>query len=492
VIKIHLTEPYTIKRLKHPEYNITKFLLDFKVPFQVVRTNPDWVVVHVLWGNQLLGDSFDTKRAFPVDLFPNLDLKELQTKKQMEKTLNSDGFQKLHKDPGQPSTGIIFWYPHETEHYGNPSVTRMIEMIMEKLPKDIKVIYVTGNLRTDAFEAKHQMVASCEKAFYKKIKKAKQVEAEEKTDKARQEAEAIWNQQKFNPFMTWMRKHYPDWADDVCALTLENIIENTPQLPEGYKRSTLADDLLKIAIKDSNMQIVKVPLMFFDWQLYNHLVRVQETDQIIRDHWYKWDKTRDFMCLNGRAKDHRRYIVQEMIKQGLQDKGAISYVCADGHDPQQAPIILDQSQHQVRRNDRWMNPELYNDCWINIATESMPHIENDLFITEKTFKPMLQLQPFMVQGNKGTLEYLKYKGYRTFEKLWSEKYDQMDTWQERTDAILANLRQWCSLTLEEKQAKIKLVWEDLLHNQQMVSNTQSDETRSEYLADIVKAMSSGG
>ena len=83
-------------------------------------------------------------------------------------------------------------------------------------------------------------------------------------------------------------------------------------------------------------------------------------------------------------------------------------------------------------------------------------------------------------------------GYRTFEKLWSEKYDQMDTWQERTDAILANLRQWCSLTLEEKQAKIKLVWEDLLHNQQMVSNTQSDETRSEYLADIVRAMSSGG
>ena len=105
---------------------------------------------------------------------------------------------------------------------------------------------------------------------------------------------------------------------------------------------------------------------------------------------------------------------------------------------------------------------------------------------------MLQLQPFMVQGNKGTLEYLKHKGYRTFEKLWSEKYDQMDTWQERTNAILANLKQWCALTLEEKQAKIKLVWEDLLHNQEMVCNTQSDETRSEYLADIVKAMSSGG
>ena len=67
-MKLYLTEPYTIKRLKHPEYMITKFLMDFNIPFQQVITDPDWVVVHVLWGNQLISDSFDTKRAFPKDL----------------------------------------------------------------------------------------------------------------------------------------------------------------------------------------------------------------------------------------------------------------------------------------------------------------------------------------------------------------------------------------------------------------------------------------
>ena len=105
---------------------------------------------------------------------------------------------------------------------------------------------------------------------------------------------------------------------------------------------------------------------------------------------------------------------------------------------------------------------------------------------------MLQLQPFLLIGNQGSLGYLRDMGYKTFDTLWSERYDKFDTVQGRTDAVIRNLKQWCALTQEEKQIKIKSVWDDLLHNQEMVCNTQRDVTRSAYLLEILSAMSVGG
>jgi hypothetical protein len=243
---------------------------------------------------------------------------------------------------------------------------------------------------------------------------------------------------------------------------------------------------------DGYGKIAKVPLLFFDMQLHNYLGSKGEHDQIIKSDWYNWNKSKAFMCLNGKAKDHRRYTVQKILENDLDQHGSISYVCYDGTDPKMPPILLDQNARQLRRNDRWMNPEIYNDCWINVVTEAYAHEEIDLFITEKTFKPMLQLQPFLLVGNKGSLGYLRDMGYRTFDKLWSERYDKFETVQQRTDAVIKNLTAWCSLSQEDKQLKIKSIWDDLLHNQEMVCNTQRDVTRSAYLLEIVSAMSVGG
>ena len=105
---------------------------------------------------------------------------------------------------------------------------------------------------------------------------------------------------------------------------------------------------------------------------------------------------------------------------------------------------------------------------------------------------MLQLQPFMVLGNRGTLKRLKQYGYRTFDQIWDESYDDLPTWQQRADAIVKNLQQWCAKSKEQKQQDIKSVWKNILRNQYKVCNTEFDSTRSAYLQAIVKAVSSGG
>ena len=455
-----------LKRLKHPEYMITHYFNHFSIPFTRVEKDPDWVVVHPLWGNAL----------------------------QSNMNLLTDLPQDIKEKLFDGTAGLLFWYPYETEHYGNPSVLRQIESLIDTLGQTVpKTVFVTGNIKTEAFESQHNLVRACEKAFHKKIRKAREVYHEEDTQLAVDKATEIWNREKHNPFMTWMHKHYPEWADEVHNLSIDHVLVKNVELPANYNRQKLSNDLLKIMMEQNHFgKIAKVPLLFFDMQLHNHLNAKAELDQIIQSDWYNWNKSKAFMCLNGKAKEHRRYAIEQILISDLDQHGAISYVCYDGQDPKMQPIVLDQNQRQIRRNDRWMNPEIYNDCWINVITEAYAHQEIDLFITEKTFKPMLQLQPFLLIGNQGSLGYLRDMGYKTFDTLWSERYDKFDTVQGRTDAVIRNLKQWCALTQEEKQIKIKSVWDDLLHNQEMVCNTQRDVTRSAYLLEILSAMSVGG
>ena len=52
--------------------------------------------------------------------------------------------------------------------------------------------------------------------------------------------------------------------------------------------------------------------------------------------------------------------------------------------------------------------------------------DNCFFPTEKTFKPIVMQQPFIIQSCKGSLEYLHRYGFRTFGEFWDESYDEAE------------------------------------------------------------------
>jgi hypothetical protein len=49
--------------------------------------------------------------------------------------------------------------------------------------------------------------------------------------------------------------------------------------------------------------------------------------------------------------------------------------------------------------------------------------QNKIHLTEKVFKPMVMLQPFVLFAGAGSLQYLKNYGFRTFDSVWDEGYD---------------------------------------------------------------------
>ena len=62
--------------------------------------------------------------------------------------------------------------------------------------------------------------------------------------------------------------------------------------------------------------------------------------------------------------------------------------------------------------DRWKSSFLY----INAATEFNP--VNDLFCQQDTFKPMLGLRPFVINGVQRTYRWLRLNGFKTFNHYW--------------------------------------------------------------------------
>jgi hypothetical protein len=68
--------------------------------------------------------------------------------------------------------------------------------------------------------------------------------------------------------------------------------------------------------------------------------------------------------------------------------------------------------YSLHRIDIWQQTLLY----INAATEFNPH--DNLFCQQDTFKPMIGMRPFVINGVQRTYRWLRLRGFRTFNHYW--------------------------------------------------------------------------
>lgn len=70
--------------------------------------------------------------------------------------------------------------------------------------------------------------------------------------------------------------------------------------------------------------------------------------------------------------------------------------------------------------------DMYKNSWLSIVAEtSYFEYGHATFISEKTFKPLASMQPFIIVGMQGTLKYLRKLGYKTFHPYIDESYDDL-------------------------------------------------------------------
>jgi len=97
-------------------------------------------------------------------------------------------------------------------------------------------------------------------------------------------------------------------------------------------------------------------------------------------------------------------------------------------------------------DQRYFNPMWYDDTCFGVVVESYngqrltPEVP--VFVTEKTFKPISGLQPFMVIGGAGILEYLRSQGFETYDNIFDETYDTETNFDKKLDIIIENIQRY--------------------------------------------------
>ena len=218
------------------------------------------------------------------------------------------------------------------------------------------------------------------------------------------------------------------------------------------------------------------------------------------------DKTHDLLCFNGLPRQHRMAVVSELDRLGYdktnsyisfllrfygEDGGRAQYkrhwkstihqINQDLFDtktqrdhlneyfrePHQ--LELDISSEKLQLDDRYFDKTLYESSYFSLVNETIFY-ENDsnqlmnLFITEKTYKPLMNYHPFMIVGLPYTLRYLRQQGYQTFPEMFNEFYDAFKNPKHRLQGIIQNLEDWKGISTDDKNEKYNSIRHKLAFN----------------------------
>ena len=113
-------------------------------------------------------------------------------------------------------------------------------------------------------------------------------------------------------------------------------------------------------------------------------------------------------------------------------------------------------------------------CWLSLfdeSADSLLYLVTETVatgrrhhLTEKTFKPIAMGMPFVLVATRGSLEYLRSYGFKTFGHLWDESYDDIKDDHQRIQAIAKLLHELDSMSSTQKFEIFRAAKETIEHN----------------------------
>ena len=152
-----------------------------------------------------------------------------------------------------------------------------------------------------------------------------------------------------------------------------------------------------------------------------------------------------FCALIGSARPPRDFIVSQLISKVCQNF-SLSY-----HGNQLVGERIDEISYNFDEFNSYegfpnissffnisssIPTNLFNSCQFNLIVETSQDIHGDFHLTEKTLKALAFGIPFVMAGTHLFLKNLRDLGFRTFDELWSEQYDEISNFENRMDSIV--------------------------------------------------------
>lgn len=130
------------------------------------------------------------------------------------------------------------------------------------------------------------------------------------------------------------------------------------------------------------------------------------------------------------------------------------------------PLVIQDGINAERDNpvvDR--STDKFYDSYLHVVAETFHEFSSRrAFFSEKIFKPMMFMQPFVLIGEAYGLANLRRLGYRTFDKIIDESYDTIEDNEQRMYAAVASAKEFYNKPKEELDTVMIEILPILMHN----------------------------
>jgi hypothetical protein len=220
--------------------------------------------------------------------------------------------------------------------------------------------------------------------------------------------------------------------------------------------------------------------------------------------------TKYFSSLSRMNRNHRQIANFLLFNSSVFHKGLISHNRLEKNDSIQSFLVRsnlgtnDQVKNWAKSLPFIVDRSDFNVNWalkpfLNIYHQTLFHIVNEtevenykntaLFYSEKTYRPIYSMTPFIIYGQKGCNNYLEKLGYKLYHDWFDYSFDDIDDRIERFEAILKQVETLC-LTIDLMSEDEKIQWkfkntEVLIHNyNNLFKNTYSREKFTNFFKNL--------
>ena len=134
------------------------------------------------------------------------------------------------------------------------------------------------------------------------------------------------------------------------------------------------------------------------------------------------NKKFDFLYLNKTVREHRVKLYKKLNEENILDNSLVTFHGLDNTALPQEYELPGVVKYPYRGLDQDIFEKPYNETKFSIISETNDNA-NDVFMTEKIWKPIIAGHMFVVHGNPLYLQKLRELGFKTFNSYFDESYD---------------------------------------------------------------------
>lgn len=260
----------------------------------------------------------------------------------------------------------------------------------------------------------------------------------------------------FDTILKQVDKNFPDQVNLVVNTTWIDMIPD--QLREKFLQLTV-DNLFLIGTID-NLNLVEYPANVTVYQVGNiidkkfnqyyfsssaivlsDIFRTYTDDQLVLTH-----ASSAYLCYQNKPSSHRQLLTSKLMRDNLLNCGVITLSKGNRAEfdfPELYQMTVDESPDITFYGPFKENPyslgdiSIWKNCFLNVISETLP-ISSNHFISEKTYKPIIGMRPFVLNGDPRILTYLSDLGFHTFEEYWPDiHFRDCSNMDEVTDSVIS-------------------------------------------------------